>query len=85
MFLSLVLVGISALVLHEGAGLAWPAAIVLGVLVNVAISMWGTLTRPRRIRRNLDTEHRQLLASGLTDEAARERAWDYVRNKYKLG
>jgi hypothetical protein len=84
MFLSLVVAGISALVLHEGMGLAWPVAIVLGVLVNVAIGVWGTLTRPWRIRRDLDTEHQQLLASGFTEEAARERAWDYVRNKYKL-
>jgi hypothetical protein len=44
----------------------------------------GNLTRPWRIRRDLDTERQQLLASGLTDEAARERAWDYVRNKYGL-
>jgi hypothetical protein len=83
-FSFLVVAGISALLLHEGAGLAWPAAIALGMLVNVAIGVWGTITRPRRIRRDLDTEHQQLLASGLTDEAARERAWDYVRNKYKL-
>jgi hypothetical protein len=84
MFWFLVMAGVAALLLHEVLTLPWPAAIALGVLGILAIGVWGMITRPWRIRHDLEDEYQQLLRSGFKKEAAREMAWSYVRNKYNL-
>lgn len=85
MCLFLVAVLITAVVVGGALGIDnWPAAIAVGVLVVVAMNVWGAITRPRQIREAFEGERARLLHTGWPEEQATQAAHTYVRQKFNL-
>lgn len=84
MILFVVAVLVAAVVLRVVFHLAWPAAIGLGVVAIIGMSVWETLTRPAKIRQAFEGERNRLLHAGWTEEKATMAARAYVQQKFNV-
>jgi hypothetical protein len=84
MCMFVVAVLVAAVVLGAVFHLAWPSAIVLGVVVILGMSVWETVSRPWKIRQAFEGERNRLIHSGWSEEKATMAARAYVQQKFNL-
>jgi hypothetical protein len=68
----------------QGIRLGWPAAVALGVVAILAMSLWETISRPWKVRQAFEGERARLLHAGWAEEDANMAARAYFRQKFNL-